>query len=39
MTMMKKWILMVAFVLGTIPALAQSVVYDQTSSNGVRTLI
>lgn len=37
--MMKKWMLMVAFVLGTIPALAQSVVYDQTSSNGVRTLI
>lgn len=36
---MKKWLFLVALCLGMLPALAQSVVYDQTNSSGVRTLI
>lgn len=37
--MMKKWLFLWVMLLGMVPAMAQSVVYDQTSSNGVRTLI
>lgn len=36
---MKKWLFLWVMLLGMVPAMAQSVVYDQTSSNGVRTLI
>ena len=39
MRMIKKCLLLGLFLLGMLPAAAQSVVYDQTSSNGVRTLI
>ena len=39
MRMIKKCLLLGLFLLGMLPAVAQSVVYDQTSSNGVRTLI
>ena len=37
--MMKKWLLLCALCLGLLPAMAQSVVYDQTNASGVRTLI
>lgn len=37
--MRKKWLLLCVLCLGIIPAMAQSVVYDQTNSSGVRTLI
>lgn len=37
--MIKRCILMIVMVLAMIPALAQNVIYDQTSNNGVRTLI
>ena len=36
---MKKWLLMALMAVGVMSASAQSVVYDQTSSNGVLTLI
>ncbi len=37
--MTKKFFLMLAILVCTLPTMAQSIIYDQTSSNGVRTLI